>query len=401
AQLYYQFNKQGLERIEEIVNKEALDCDFKKVDGYLFSYANEEKNLQNELKVYQEIGIPGEMTKIDFFDGMALKVPNQAIFNPLKYLQGLLKILVEQNINIYVNTKAYKIENNIVFTDKGKITADHIIIATSYPIYPNHNLFFTKLMPSISYAVCGKAKVNIPNANYINTKDPTIAIRYYDDLMIISGASHKNKDFRDPHDRYHFLKNIGKTYFQIEKFDYAWSTRDYTTVDYLPFVGKVDENIYIATGYGKWGMTNGVASSLLIRDIIMKEDTIYKDAFHPYRCVTNKQFWQYTFGMVKTIIKSKKFYEHLTDINVGEGRIIKFRNKQYGVYRDEDNTVYIADVACTHMGCGLLFNKIDRTYDCPCHGSKFNYDGKLISGPAKKDLRVIKITSKEQNEYHH
>lgn len=394
TKLYYEFNKLGLERIQEIVEKEKIDCDFKNVDGYLVSYNNESENLKNELKAYDEIGIKGDMVTIDIFDKMAIKVPNQARFNPLKYLHGLIERL---NISIYVDTKVLKIENNVAYTENGKIEADHIIIATSYPIYPNHNLFFTKLIPSISYVVCGKAKKNIEDANYISTKEPTVAIRYQDDTMILSGASHKTKDIKNPHDQYHFLKNIGRTYFDIEDFTYAWSTRDFISVDYCPFVGRLDENIYLATGYGKWGMTNSVASSLLIRDLIEKKDNKFAEAFRPYRSVLNKRFWKYNSQMIKTIIKSKKIYEHISEIDAGEGKIIKFNNKRYGVYRDEKQ-VYVVDATCTHLGCGLMFNKIDRTYDCPCHGSKFNFNGRLISGPAKKDLQVIKITNKEANK---
>jgi Rieske Fe-S protein len=144
-------------------------------------------------------------------------------------------------------------------------------------------------------------------------------------------------------------------------------------------------------------MTNSVAGSVFIKDLILNNETKYETIFNPLRSVMNKKFFKYNAGMVGTIIKSKKQYEkHDDDLEQTEGKVVKFNSTRYGMYKDEDNNVYIVKATCTHLGCGLKYNKVDRTYDCPCHGSKFNYDGRVLAGPAKKDLKIIKIKHQEE-----
>lgn len=388
---YYQFNKKGLNRISEIIKKENIDCDYKEVSSYLFSYQNEEKNLKNEFRAYDEIGIKGKLTTIDDLSKLALQVDNQGQFNPLKYLQKLIGIT---NIKIYENTQIINIEVNTAFTKNNKITADYIIVATNYPIYPNHNLFFTKLIPSVSYVIAGKPNKQIKNGNYINTTSPIVSIRYQNDIMLLGGMSHKTKYIKKPNEEYNKLTEIGNKYFELE-YQYGWSTRDFISIDNLPFVGHLEKNIFVATGFGKWGMTNSVASSILIKDLILNKDNRFKKVFNPRRCIISKSYLKYNITMPKTIIKSKKIYEHISKLDKGEGKVIKLRFTRYGVYRDDNNKVHIVKACCTHLGCGLLFNKVDRTYDCPCHGSKFNFDGKVIAGPAKKNLKRIIIKNKD------
>lgn len=394
---YYEFNKMGLERIKEIVNLEKVDCEFNEVDSYLFNYHNEEDIINDEYNAYQKLGIPGELTKFEEFDTLALKVSNQANFHPLKYLETLLSKLQEKGVKIYEQTKITSVIGITIITeDDYKINADKIIIATNYPIYPNVNLHFTKLIPSKSYVVVGKPKKDIKEGNYINPTEPVLSLRHYRDLLFVSGMSHDTKEMKDENTELNKLTDIGKERFEIEDFEFAWSTRDFKSVDMVPFIGKVASNIFLLTGYAKWGMTNSVAGSLLIKDLIIGNDSKFIETFDPLRNVMTKDFFKYNAGMVSTIIKSKKGFEKFEDLEQTEGKIFKFRNKRYGVYKDEENTLFVVKATCTHLGCGLTYNKVNRTYDCPCHGSKFNYDGTVLAGPAKKDLEKVKIKNDQK-----
>src|SRR5690554_814942 len=383
---YYLFNKKGLDRISEIVFKENIECDYEKISSHLFSFQDEENNLRNEFKAYDQIGIKSRFTTIDKLNKLALKIDDQAQFNPLLYLEKLISLT---NMKIYENTQIVKIDKNIAFTKNHQIKAKHIIVATNYPIYPNHNLFFTKLIPSASYIISGKPKDKLEYGHYINTKEPILSIRYYKDLMLLGGQSHKAKYKKDPLKQLKKLEIIGDNFFDLE-IQNQWVTRDFVSIDNLPFVGRVDRNIFVATGFGKWGMTNAVASSLLIKDLILENENHFKSIFNPRRCIMNKAFLKYNLSMPKTFIKSKKTKVKISKIKKSEGKIIRFRLKLYGVYRDKNNTLHIVRAKCTHLGCGSTFNSNDCTYDCSCHGSKFNYEGKLIAGPAKKNLLKIK-----------
>lgn len=388
---FYEFNKIGLERIKEIVNSENIDCDFEEVDSYLYNVHNEEEYIKNEYQAYQKLEIPSELTMIDDLNTLGLKVTNQGIFHPLKYLEALLNIISDK-VKIYENTKIIDIDGKTALTeDEFTIEASEIIIATSYPIYPKYNLFFTKLIPNISYVVVGKPEITLAKANYINTVDPSVNLRFYENMLIVSGFSHESKEMKTENDVFNSLSEIAKEKFKIGDFEYAWSTRDYNSVDLLPYVGRIKANIYLATGFNEWGMTKSVASAILIKDLILGNYSPYQAIFSPMRVSLSKKFFTYNAGMVGTIIKSRKPYEQLNDLNPTEGKIIKFNNRRYGIFKDDGGNIIMVKATCTHLGCGLSFNKIDRTYDCPCHGSKFNYDGRVLSGPAKRDLKVIKI----------
>ena len=388
---FYEFNKQGLERVKEIIQTEKIDCDFQEVNGYLYSLHDEDENIKLEYEAYQKLGIPGEITTMTDLDALALKVTNQGIFHPLKYLEAILN-KISDKVKIYENTKIIDIDGKIAITeDDFTITANDIIIATGYPIYPKYNLFFTKLIPSISYVVAGKAEKEIENANYINTSDPIVAFRFYENMSLVSGFTHESKEMRTENEVFNELTEVAKAKFAIGDFEFAWSTRDYDSVDLLPFAGKIRSHIYMATGYNEWGMTKSVASAMLIKDLIVGNESEFSSLFNPLRVAMTKKFFCYNAGMLKTIIQSRKPFEQLDNLNRSEGKIIKFHNRRYGIFKDDNGNVIMVKATCTHLGCGLSFNKIDRTYDCPCHGSKFNYDGRVLGGPAKRDLKIIKI----------
>lgn len=396
AQAYYHLNKKGLDRLKEIIYQEKIDCDFEEVDSYLYSYNDEENNLKKEVKAYNSLGIKSQTTEIEHFDRIALKISQQGQFHPLKYLSKLLEILKQRNVRIFRNTQVKDISKHLVKTKHYTITADNIIIATGYPVYSNHRFFFTKLIPSISYVVTGIPQKHIENGNYINTKNPIIALRYHKDMLILSGMSHNSSEMPDYNFKYQQLIDVAKTHFSIDEFPSSWSTRDYTSVDLLPFIGKVNKFTYIATGYGAWGMTNSVGASLLIKDIYLRKNNPHIKVFTPRRFICNKKFLFYNIKTINTIIKSKKRFDKIKDIELTEGKIVRIGLTRFGIYRDEDNNIHISKAKCTHLGCGLTLNKVDRVYECPCHGSRFNYNGKVIHGPAKEKLPSVVVKNKKE-----
>ena len=252
-----------------------------------------------------------------------------------------------------------------------------------------------KMIPQIAYAAIGEANYQITDANYINaSKDETYAIRYIEidgkNYYLISGLSHDANQFKNPFEEMNKLMAFGKNKLGITDYYYAWTGQDYKAIDTFPYIGKVKEDIYIASCFNKWGISQSSAGAILIKDLIIKGTSKFEEAFNPKRIKINNKFISYNLKMVKTIAKTKIFPQgkNLT-LSTNTGKVVKINGKLLGIYKDEEEKLYIVKASCPHMGCGLRFNPIDRTYDCKCHGSRFTYTGKKIDGPAKFDLEKL------------
>lgn len=408
AKDYYTFNLDGLMRVEKIINTENIDCDFRKVAGYLFALNESEKaNIEREISAYEKIKIKGQLTRIEAIGPYyALKVGDQANFNISKYLKKITDVLLEKGVDIYEKTRIINIQGDAVKTattaDNFKIVAKKIIICSHYPIYKKFNFYFTKMIPKISYSVvAATASRPLPDGNYINTENPTIAMRYitYQDkeLLNISGASHEANKFKQPLSEINYLKNFGKTRFGIEEYSWGWCAQDYATTDLLPLIGMIKEGIYVATSYNKWGIAAAVAGAVLIRDLIINNDSHYALTFNPTRPALSCKFLSYNLKTVKTLIKTRCVPSRkIIKLKPDSCRIFKNHGKRIGIYKDAENKLHIVDVTCPHMRCGLRFNNLAKTYDCKCHGSRFTYEGKLIDGPAVRDLEKIAISKLQE-----
>ncbi|MFY9422346.1 MAG: FAD-dependent oxidoreductase [Bacilli bacterium] len=405
AKLYYEYNLRGLKRIEEIVRNERIECDFRKVNSYLFAYREEEEgDVEAEARVYGEIGIPGEIVKIDarISPYKALKIHDQANFNVEKYLRGLTDILLKNGVKIHENTRIVDVYEQdgpeAIIADGHKIKAKRIIIATHYPIYKGFNFYFMKMVPKISYSVLTPpTNLEIEDANYISAgTDPALALRFVvgegGKMLNISGASHEAKAFLSYNKQLDLLKDFGKKRFEIEKYSHAWCTQDYGCTDDLPLVGRVKEGIYIMAAYNKWGMAASVAGALLIRDLETEKYSKYAELLRPERVKLNAKIFTYNLGMVKTLLKTRRIPKRsILKLAPESGKVARLGSKRVGIYKDKDNRLYLVDVTCPHLRCGLRFNPLEKTYDCKCHGSRFDYTGKLLDGPALRDLYKIEI----------
>jgi glycine/D-amino acid oxidase-like deaminating enzyme/nitrite reductase/ring-hydroxylating ferredoxin subunit len=411
ARKYFEFNEQGIKRIGEIIEKEKIDCDFQKVNGYLFAVKEEEEaKIEKEYRAYQSLGIKGEMVKIDpkISTLKALKVTDQANFHPTKYLRQITDILLSSGVRIYEGTRirdVYQDDGAVALTsERLRIKAEKIIITSHYPIYKGFNFYFMKMMPKISYAILSHpTDLEIENANYSNTiTNPSIALRFIKTeeglCLNISGASHDAKKFTSYLGQVEILKDFGKKHFQITEYPYVWCAQDYTSTDHLPLIGKVDEHILIAASFNKWGMATALATGMLIKDIINNHHSDFEEIFRPRRVKLTGKLLTYNLGMICTLLKTRNLPKrHLLRLAPGTGKVTKMGMKRIGIYKDENRQLHIVDVTCPHMRCGLRFNPLEKTYDCKCHGSRFDYSGKLLDGPARRDLYSIPLA--EIKEY--
>lgn len=413
ARLYKEFNELGLNRIEDIVKKENIDCDFKLVNSYLYALNESElKNIENEYIAYQKLGIEATEESIDpvISKYKALKIENQANFNVVKYLDQLSNILVDRGVDIYEETKIVEVNNKkkpyAKALDNFTIIANKIIVCSHYPFYKKFNFYFMKMIPQIAYAAIGKANKEIEDANYINTDSKnTIAIRYIkvddDNKIMVSGATHDSNKFKNEFDQINQITAFGKNHLGIDSYEYTWSGQDYSSTDFMPYVGEVKKNIYVVAAFNEWGMAASSASAIVIRDLLVRGKSVYKKLLNPRRVKATKELILYNTKMLPTLIKTRIFPQCRTwKITPNTGKVVKYKGTPVGMYKDEDGKLYLVKAICPHMHCGLRFNPVDKTYDCKCHGSRFKYNGKQIDGPSKYDLETIDSSFFEEAQIH-
>lgn len=274
-------------------------------------------------------------------------------------------------------------------------------MATRYPIINVPGFYFFKMYQQTSYLIAGEVKEPLFSGMYINSEKPTIsfrtAIKGDKRLLIIGGLDHKTGTREDLGDKYKELENIAKQKYPSFKRIYEWNAEDCVSVDKIPYIGEysnVMPNMYVATGYKKWGMTSSyVASKIIVNKIIGKENK-YEKIFTSTRFepVKNKEEVKNMLKEVTYSLALKKLEipeETLKQVKVGEGKIIEWEGKKVGVYCDERKELHMIEPKCAHLGCELSFNNIEKTWDCPCHGSKFTYDGILIESPSVKDVHKL------------
>lgn len=217
------------------------------------------------------------------------------------------------------------------------------------------------------------------------------------EMILVGGEQHKTGQGEDTSKNYEDLIDFSNKTFTVEDIPYRWSTQDCMTLDGLPFVGHFTSetpNMYIATGFGKWGMTNSIASSMILRDLIISGKSPWQDVYNPSRLTITasaKNFVVQNLNVADQLIEGKisSLQEHV-DIKPGEGKIIESNGERAGAYRDEQVSLHVVDTTCTHLGCEVNWNSAERSWDCPCHGSRFSIEGDVIEGPAVKPLEFNK-----------
>ena len=385
AKGYLESQITAVKELKRIIDKENISCDLKKSESLLFTNDEENKvKLLEEYNFLKESGVDAEFVENRENFKYAIKVSDTYMFHPVKYVIGLKNILQEY---VYENSKLEKIsrEDGVYkcYVNDHVIKCRHVVIATHYPYFILPLLFAFKNHVETSYV--GAVKVReFKNVNAINIDDETISYRYHQDdknnyliYLTNSMASPNIKSIKGN------FENLKKKY----NFDYVWSNKDIITNDYLPLIGKLDEDddgVLLACGYNTWGMTNATLASMILRDIILKRQNKYIELFRPDRLLSwNKvvRFFPDAYGSVKAILKSNKG-------NVNNSRVIytKLDGKNVVIYKDENNKEHIVLNRCPHMKCGLVFNEVEKTWDCLCHGSRYDIDGKCIEGPSNHDI---------------
>ncbi|MBA3238166.1 MAG: FAD-dependent oxidoreductase [Parachlamydiaceae bacterium] len=410
ARLAAESHATAIDYIEKIILEENIDCDFERVDGYLFVAPGDSKDiLEKEYVALQKIGM--EVKKAlrapfssTFDTGPCLQFPRQAQFHILKYLQGLIKAILKFGGKIYSHTHVNYFEDGspcIVKTDSGaKITSQSIIVATCTPV---NNRFFihTKQAAYCTYVIAASIpKGSVQKGLYWDTADPYHYMRIQKnstdpnlDWLIIGGEDHKTGQDQAVEAKYDHLEKWARDRFPgIDKIDYRWSGMVFEPIDSLAYIGHNprDKNIYIATGDSGNGMTHGTIAGIMIPDLILGRDNPWKSLFEPSRknLFAASDFIQENFN---SLLQLKDWFtpgefKKVETLASDEGIILRRGLKKIAVYKDKDNKIHINSALCPHLGGCLRWNQGEKSWDCPLHGSRFDGCGQVLSGPALDNL---------------
>lgn len=387
AKQYYKSQKEAINLLTNIIKANNINCDLKNVRSYYFATNNKETK---KVKQEKELLISFNEIVKDIYelpDGLNVNygicTPNTFIFNPIKYLNEIKKI-IKGKINIYEESKVTKITNDnhkyILKINNYNVFAKKVVIASHYPYFLLPYLMPLKCSLEKSYIACFKANEDT-DFSAISSDDNTLSIRYIDKkdkYKLILTNSHNICTKQNDERNFSPLKS--------REPDYKWSNVDIITKDYMPYIGSIKENMYIATGYNTWGMTNGTLAGKIISDAILNKENEYANLFSPKRHNNLNTIIKYPlYGVFNTysfisskINKQKSWYKNV--------RIKKINGVNVGIYKDSEGVEHKVKITCPHLGCTLIFNEVDDTWDCPCHASRFDVDGKVLSGPSNYDI---------------
>ncbi|MBR1391204.1 MAG: FAD-dependent oxidoreductase [Lachnospiraceae bacterium] len=347
AQKYFQANQKAFESYEQLCQNIA--CDYEKKDNYVYA-AEDRQKLENEMSALAQIGCNAE-----FCESIAppvaavgaVKVPKQAQFAPLKFIASIVK-----DLNIYENTFVKEMIGNTAVTDRCRIRAEKVIAATHFPFLNKHGSYFLKLYQHRSYVIALENAQNV-DGMYVAENKKGMSFRNYKEMLLVGGGGHRTGKQGGSWEE---LQCFAKRYFPNSREISHWAAQDCMSLDQIPYIGRYSKhtpNLYVASGFNKWGMTGSMVAAMLLCDKILNRENDYADIFDPSRSILKPQLLANGLESVKNLLTP-------------------------------------AIPRCPHLGCALKWNPIEHSWDCACHGSRFSKDGRVLDNPANGDSRSVK-----------
>ena len=345
AQMYLRANQKALAEYEKLCQN--IDCDFEKKDAYTYSMTDREK-IEEEVRAVNSLGFNADfvqITQLPFEIKGAIRFKNQAQFNPLKFIAG-----IAEGLKIYEDTFVRELTPTEVITNKGRIRAKKIIAATHFPFLNKHGSYFVKLYQHRSYVSAFDIAPNL-NGMYVDEDKKGMSFRNYKNLLLIGGSGHRTGKQSGA---WEDLSGFAREYYPEARLQYQWSAQDCMSLDGVPYIGQYSKNtpeMYVASGFNKWGISSSVVAAIILSDMVQEKKNDFAEVFSPQR------------SMLKPQLVANGFESTL-------------------------NLLTPTTKRCPHMGCALKWNKAEHSWDCPCHGSRFESDGTLIDNPSMGDANL-------------
>lgn len=344
ARGYLAAQEEALARYRTLCRR--LDCDYEEQDSYVYARDNL-RNIERELDALRRLGFPGEFASqllLPFPVAGGVKFPRQAQFHPLKFAAA-----ISQGLHIYEHTMVKELIGRTAITNHGRIHAKHIVVTTHFPFLNRHGSYFIKLYQHRSYVLALEHAPDL-NGMYVDQTQTGLSFRNYGGMLLVGGGGHRTGKQGG---NWQELRQFVKEYYPESTEKYHWAAQDCMSLDNLPYIGPYWSNtsdVYVATGFNKWGMTNSMVAAILLCDLVQGKQNPYAEVFSPARSIFRPQL----------------------AVNALESTV---------------NLLTPSTRRCPHLGCALKWNPAEHTWDCPCHGSRFTRDGTLIDNPATKDLK--------------
>jgi glycine/D-amino acid oxidase-like deaminating enzyme/nitrite reductase/ring-hydroxylating ferredoxin subunit len=417
ARTYAQANQAAIEQIAKFVTDYHIDCDFERRSAYVYTESEDQvAQLRQEAEIAHSLGLPAtvvEETSLPFNVAAALKFENQAQFHPCKYAAGLAQFIDGDGSRVCENTRVLAVDDARpcqITTEQGiTVKGNTVIVATGLPILDRGG-YFAKAYPRAHLVLAARLEDDAGfNGMFISIDQPTHSLRLASDsqnsLLIAVGPSFRTGHDSDTQQGYRDLEAFVRQRFNISSIEHRWMNEDFNSADRVPYVGKLlptSSHIYVATGFSGWGISNGTAAAEILADTI--------------RGIANPWATFYTSTRIKPITSAKSFLQEntqtakdwitdhlpgksdrsLNDLTADEGGIVAVENEKLAAYKDSSGKLYLLSPVCSHLGCHVTWNNAEKTWDCPCHGSRFGYDGSVLQGPAVKPLTPKQVDSGQQ-----
>lgn len=347
ARLYLEAQLRACDEYSRLCS--SIDCDYEKKDSYVYSLYDENK-IEKEADALNRLGIRADFSKsvdLPFSVDGSVRVKDQAQFHPLKFLYALSK-----DLPIFENTKVIELKPGKAVTNRGEIGYKKLIVTTHFPFLNKHGTYFLKLFQHRSYVLALKSAV-IPNGMYVDESDSGLSFRSYGDILLLGGGGHRTGKQGGC---WQELEEFAKKHYENASIIGRWATQDCMTLDRIPYIGQYSKStpdIFVATGFNKWGMSNSMVSADILCDLIREKENKYSELFSPSRSILHPQLavnaFESTLGLITPTVPR-----------------------------------------CPHLGCALKYNRAEHSWDCPCHGSRFTEKGELINNPATADHKTIR-----------
>ena len=406
ARHYAEANRAGLDLVAGWAADLGIDCDLRRKPAY--TYAEDEQDLgklRDEVDAAREAGLPLELVDdagLPWPVAGAVRLDDQLEFHPRKFLLAIADHVAGDGSHVCERARVSAVHDGdpcrVETEDGGEVLARHVVIATHYPTL-DRGLFFARLSAERSYAIGVRTRGSVPHGMFLSTESPSHSVRAtpFDggELLIVGGEGHKTGTGGDTTERYARLEAWARERFDVAAVEYRWSAQDAMPLDGIPYVGRLSpasRALWTASGFRKWGMTNGAAAAIMLTDLIEERPNPWLGTFDANRF---KPLASATKLLKETVSVGAHFFgdrlsgpdlRSLDELAPGEGALVAHDGDTVAAHREEDGTVHAVSPVCTHLYCHVSWNAAERSWDCPCHGSRFAPDGTVLQGPAVKPL---------------
>jgi glycine/D-amino acid oxidase-like deaminating enzyme/nitrite reductase/ring-hydroxylating ferredoxin subunit len=399
AATYAEASAAAVAEVARLAAEHEIECDLERRPAETFALSpSEVDDVEAELEAAREAGLPVEGAKqadLPFETHAVTRLDGQIQFQPVRYVEGLARAVQGEGSVVFERTRALSLDSGspcVVRAAAGSIRGERVVVATHFPIF-DRGLYFATLRPSRSYCVAMEVADAPPQAMSINVGSPKRSIRAAGDLLIVGGEGHEPGSAEARPERFERLEEFARKHWEVERVTNRWSAQDPTPYDDLPVVGPYmagASRLFVASGFMKWGLTGGTFAGMILSSLLTEGRHPWAAAFDPRRLTLRKlpSLAKHNLKAAQLVTGRLEPAEvgSTDEVPAGEARVVRSGLGKSGYFRDEGGILHGVSLRCTHLGCLVRFNAAERSWDCPCHGSRFDVDGSVLEGPATRPL---------------